>query len=78
MNKFQEIMESIDILISSRLKNTTKVYFGTIKQINGTNCKITLKGADYDFPFYGNTPVVNRKYPIVVPQGNLSQAFVIG
>ena len=78
MNKFQELMESIDILISRRLRYVTSVNYGIIKQINSNNCVITIKGEDYTLPFYGNTPVLNRKYPVILPQGNLSQAFIIG
>lgn len=78
MNKFQELMESIDILISRRLRYVTSINYGIIKQVNSNNCVITIKGEDYTLPFYGNTPVLNRKYPVILPQGNLSQAFIIG
>ena len=78
MNKFKELMESIDILISQRLRNVTKVYYGIIKEVNDNDCVINFKGQDYTLRFYGNTPILNQKYPIILPQGNLSQAFVIG
>lgn len=78
MNKFQELMESIDILISQRLKYVTTINYGIVKSINGNVCTITIKGEDYTLPFYGNAPTANRKYPVILPQGNLSQGFVIG
>ena len=78
MNKFKELMESVDILISQRLKYVTTVSYGIIKEVNDNSCVITIKGKEYNLPFYGNTPILNRKYPIILPQGNLSQAFVIG
>ena len=78
MNKFQELMESIDILLKSRLRNVTKVHYGIAKEVNGNNCTITLRGKDYILPFYGNIPIPNKRYPIVLPQGSLSQAFTIG
>lgn len=78
MNKFQEIMEAIDILLSKRLKEVTTVSYGMVKQVVNNTCVITIKGIDYTLPFYGNTPTVNKKYPVVLPQGSLSQGFVIG
>ncbi len=78
MNKFKELMESIDILVSKRLQNLTTVYYGIVKEINDNKCVITIKGEDYTLPFYGNTPIKGKKYPVILSNGNLSQAFVIG
>lgn len=78
MEKFKELMESIDILITRKIKNTTQIYFGIIKSIDNDNCTITIKGNDYVLKYYGNTPLINKKYPVVIPQGNFSQAFIIG
>lgn len=75
----REIMESIDILLKKRLEKTTQSYYVNIISINNNNkCTVKLNGAEYIVPFYGNTPQVNKKYPIIVPQGNFSQAYVIG
>lgn len=78
MNKFKELMEAIDILVTKKIKNTTQVYFGIIKSIDNNNCIIEIKGNNYSLKYYGNVPVVNKKYPVIVPQGNFSQAFIIG
>lgn len=78
MNKFKELMEAIDILITKKIKNTTQVYFGIIKSIDNNNCIIEIKGNNYSLKYYGNAPVVNKKCPVIVPQGNFSQAFIIG
>ena len=78
MNKFKELMEAIDILITKKMKNTTQVYFGIIKSIDNNNCIIEIKGNNYNLKYYGNVPVVNQKCPVIVPQGNFSQAFIIG
>lgn len=78
MSKFKELMESIDILISKRMENTTKIYYCIIKTINDKTCEVTIMGNTYVLPFYGNTPILNRKYPVFVPQGNFSQAFIVG
>ena len=78
MNKFKELMESIDILITKKMQNTTQIYFGIIKSIDDNNCIIEIKGNEYNLKYYGNTPLINKKYPVLVPQGNFSQAFIIG
>ena len=79
MNKFKELMEYIDILVTKKMKNTTQVYFGIIKSIdNNNNCIIEIKGNDYNLKYYGNIPLINKKYPVIIPQGNFSQAFIIG
>lgn len=78
MNKFRELMEAIDILISKRLERVTTISYGIVRQVVNNTCVITIKGEDYTLPFYGNTPVINKKYPVILPQGNLSQGFVIG
>lgn len=78
MNKFKELMESIDILITKKMQSTTQIYFGIIKSIDNNNCIIEIKGNEYNLKYYGNTPLINKKYPVLVPQGNFSQAFIIG
>lgn len=78
MNKFRELMEAVDILISKRLERVTTVSYGIVRQVVNNTCVITIKGEDYALPFYGNTPVINKRYPVILPQGNLSQGFVIG
>jgi hypothetical protein len=74
----REIMESIDILLKKRLEKITQSYYVNIISINNNKCTVKLNGAEYIVPFYGNTPQVNKKYPIIIPQGNFSQAYVIG
>lgn len=78
MNKFKELMESIDILITKKMQSTTQIYFGIIKSIDNNNCIIEIKGNEYNLKYYGNVPLINKKYPVLVPQGNFSQAFIIG
>jgi hypothetical protein len=74
----KEIMESIDILLKKRLEKNTQSYYVNIISVNNNKCTVKLNGAEYTVPFYGNTPLVNNKYPIIIPQGNFSQAYVIG
>lgn len=74
----REIMESIDILLKKRLSKITQSYYVTVISVNNNKCTIRLNGNEYIVSFYGNTPEENKKYPIIVPQGNLSQAYIIG
>ena len=77
MEAKQEILEAIEILIKSALKNTTKIYTCIVKDSSGGRCTVLLNGDEYIVKFYGDTPTVNLTYPLFVPQGNLSLAFVI-
>ncbi len=74
----KEIMKSIDILLKKRLSKITQSYYVTVISVNNNKCTIRLNGNEYIVSFYGNTPEENKKYPIIVPQGNLSQAYIIG
>ena len=74
----REIKESIDILLKKRLSKITQSYYVTVISVNNNKCTIRLNGNEYIVSFYGNTPEENKKYPIIVPQGNLSQAYIIG
>lgn len=74
----REIMESIDILLKKRLSKITQSYYVTVISVDNNKCTIKLNGNEYIVSFYGNTPEENKKYPIIVPQGNLSQAYIIG
>lgn len=74
----KEIMESIDILLKKRLSRVTQSYFVTVISIDNNKCTVKLNGNEYIVPFYGNTPIENKRYPMIIPQGNLSQAYIIG
>lgn len=74
----REIMESIDILLKKRLSKITQSYYVTVISVSNNKCTVKLNGNEYIVSFYGNTPVKNKKYPIIIPQGNLSQAYIIG
>lgn len=78
MNVFDEIVGAIDIIISKKIKDISTFGFCVVKEVNNKKCKVLYNGNEYNLPFYGNTPVVNNKYPIFLPKGDLSQAFIIG
>lgn len=78
MNIFDEIVGAIDIITSKKMKNISTFGFCSVIEINNNKCKVIYNGNKYNLPFYGNTPVINNKYPIFLPNGDLSQAFIIG
>lgn len=78
MNIFDEIIGAIDVIITKRLNDISSFGFCSVTEVNDKNCKVIYNGNEYYVPFYGNTPVINNKYPIFLPNGNLSQAFIIG
>ena len=60
MNKFKELMEAIDILVSRKIQNTTQVYFGIIKSIDNNSCVIEIKGNNYNSKYYFSGASVNN------------------
>lgn len=78
MNIFDEIIGAIDILVTKKMKNISSFGFCNVIEINNRNCKVVYNGNQYTLPYYGNIPIVNNKYPIFLPNGDLSQAFIIG
>ena len=78
MNFFDEILGAIDILISKKIENSSFFDFCTVIEINGNKCKVIYNGNSYILPYYGTMPVINNKYPIFLPNGDLSQGFIIG
>lgn len=77
MDDKQEILEAIDIMIKSALKNTTKIYTCVVRHSSGNKCTVFLNGEEHIVRFYGSTPKDGYAYPMFVPQGNLSLAFII-
>lgn len=78
MNIFDEIMGAIDVFVSKKMNNISSFGFCMVIEVNNKNCIVKYNGNEYTLPFYGNTPVINNKYPIFLPNGDLSQAFIIG
>lgn len=78
MNSQQELLEAMQILIDGAIKHTTQIFFGIVTYVNSTThkCTIVMNDKTYSLPYYGMMPVLNRKYPIISPQGNFSAAFV--
>ena len=78
MDARNEILDAIQILIGRALESTTKIYNATCKGLVSSNVALMrVNGVDTRVVFYGDTPDVNKQYRVFVPEGNMSNAFMI-
>lgn len=78
MDARNEILDAIQILIGRALESTTKIYNATCKGLVSGNVALMLvNGVNTNVVFYGDTPDVNKQYRVFVPEGNMSNAFMI-
>lgn len=78
MDARNEILDAIQILIGRALESTTKIYNATCKGlVSGNVALMRVNGVDTPVVFYGDTPNVNKQYRVFVPEGNMSNAFMI-
>ena len=78
MDARNEILDAIQILIGRALESTTKIYNATCKGlVSGNVALMRVNGVDTRVVFYGDTPDVNKQYRVFVPEGNMSNAFMI-
>lgn len=78
MDARNEILDAIQILIGRALESTTKIYNATCKGlVSGNLALMRVNGVDTRVVFYGDTPDVNKQYRVFVPEGNMSNAFMI-
>lgn len=76
----QEIVDSIQVMVDAAIKKVCPtITFGIVLSIEPKKkCYIKINGIDYLLNYYGNeAPIVNQKYPVFIPSGNLSLAFII-
>lgn len=74
-----EILDAIEIIVNKRLKNTAQIHLAVVTAVSDTGKKVTItnNGVTSTIRYYGSTPVVNMSYPIFVPNGDMSLAFMI-
>lgn len=78
MDARNEILDAIQILIGRALESTTKIYNATCNGlVSGNVALMRVNGVDTRVVFYGDTPDVNKQYRVFVPEGNMSNAFMI-
>lgn len=78
MDARNEILDAIQILIGRALESTTKIYNATCRGLVSNNvATMRVNGVDTRVVFYGDAPEVNKQYRVFVPEGNMSNAFMI-
>lgn len=78
MNEAQDLLDAIEIIVDRCIKNQTAIIDkGFCRGVNGNRCSIELNGKTNSMVYYGPAPSVGRTYPVFIPYGNLSNAFVI-
>ena len=78
MNIKQEIIDSINI-IAEHFKNTSaQINFGVVVSVQANKkCLVKINGINYSIAYYGsNSPTINAKYPVYIPYGDMSLAFI--
>lgn len=78
MDAKNEILDAIQIMLDRALANTTKIYGGLCKGTKTGNIAIMIiNGVETDVPYYGDAPTANKQYRVFVPEGNMSNAFMV-
>ena len=78
MDVANEILDAIEIIVDKKIKEqTTQIYPGICKSVNGNSCVMSINGKDNTVQFYGSAPTVGTIYRVFVPYGNMSMAFII-
>lgn len=71
-------MDAINIVVKKSLANISRIDFCVVKShVSGDMYIVTVAETDHSVKCYGGTPNINRQYPLFVPFGNMSQAFII-
>lgn len=78
MDTANEILDAIEIIVDKKIKeNTTQIYQGVCKSVNGNSCVAIINGKDNNVRYYGGEPKIGDMYRVFVPNGNMSMAFMI-
>ena len=74
----QELIESIGLMLNKGLKTNTDVYTGVLKSINGKKAVVTMNGQDQNVAVVSPDLLAGMVTRVFVPNGNMSNAFIIG
>lgn len=78
MSIANEILNAIEIIVDKRIRdNTTQIYSGICKSIKTSTCVMSINGKNNTVQYYGGQPVLGAVYRVFVPNGNMSNGFVI-
>lgn len=79
MGANNEILDAIEIIVDKKLKNVAQIYLGLVKAVSTSTKQVVavVNSKEYHLRYYGDAPTVNLSYPVFVPNGNMSLAFMI-
>lgn len=78
MDIAKEILDAIEIIVDKKIQdNTAQIYSGICQSVNTGTCTMTINGKNNTVQFYGSQPTVGAVYRVFVPNGNMSNGFVI-
>ena len=78
MDIAKEILDAIEIIVDKKIRdNTAQIYTGVCRSVNVDTCTMTINGKNNTVQFYGSQPTVGAVYRVFVPNGNMSNGFII-
>jgi hypothetical protein len=73
-----EILDAIEIIVDKKIRdNTAQIYSGVCKSIKTSTCVMSINGKNNTVQYYGGQPILGAVYRVFVPNGNMSNGFVI-
>lgn len=79
MNIKQEIVDSIQIIVDAAIRKICPIItFGICTSIQSTNkCIVQINNVDNIVYYFGGKPKINKRYPVFIPSGKMTLAFII-
>ena len=79
MGQADEFLNAIDVIVDKKLAEaSTQVYSGRCVSVDSTaKCTVVMNGRNNSVQYYGQQPLVGATYRVVVPAGNMSNAYII-
>lgn len=73
-----DILDAIEIIVDKKIRdNTAQIYSGICQSVKTSSCVMSINGKNNTVQYYGATPSVGSIYRVFVPNGNMSNGFVL-
>ena len=73
----KELIESISLMIEKAMGQSTTMYTGVLKSINGKKAVVTINGQDQTVAVVSPSALLGAITRVFVPNGNMSNAFIV-
>lgn len=79
MGQADDFLNAINVIVDKKLAETsTQVYSGRCVSVDSTaKCTVAMNGRNNSVQYYGQQPIVGNTYRVIVPMGNMSNAYII-